>query len=528
MTKILKKDTVFDFNKECIKAFETLKEKLTNAPIMVSPDWSQPFELMLEFDIEIKNNKGVENVAADHLSRHKNPNLEELREEEIDDNFPDETLINVSSNDEDEIPWGHYGPSTIAKKVFDAGFYWKIIFKEAHTLVQNCDACQYFGPFPKSYKFEYILVSIDYVSKWAEAEALPTSDARVFKGPKLRSKWYGSFIIKHGFPSGYVELYDKNGGSFIVNGHRVKFYHDKEQLNELSSEEIHFMCEEGKTKAIPFMAPFPTDYHNTMPWVPEKPFIYSVVENTCNEAKLYDLDETGEGIVKGNLCDDAKSIWNSSTTSHARMPGLLLLLFLYLIFVRLVALRAMLNLTKYRKSKKKDEETNYTSTKNHGSRSSLEALREKKDQPFKLPSSEEFWVNAVLVKGVSLFALELGRGVRVEKPRVVSFLSRLSHQKRVIRRLMHHDLYLRGKALVERENVGFDLTKSDLYPSFVEDLTVKGVGLRVADSHIGNHREDDFTPLETIRRFLYIIGSRSLLSSKGRPLSQRGGYVINM
>ncbi|GKB58720.1 reverse transcriptase domain-containing protein [Tanacetum coccineum] len=35
------------------------------------------------------------------------------------------------------------------------------------------------GPFPKSYKFEYILVAVDYVSKWAEAQALPTNDARV-------------------------------------------------------------------------------------------------------------------------------------------------------------------------------------------------------------------------------------------------------------------------------------------------------------------------------------------------------------
>ncbi|GKC44838.1 hypothetical protein Tco_1062560 [Tanacetum coccineum] len=32
-----------------------------------------------------------------------------------------------------------------------------------------------------------------------------------------------------------------------------------------------------------------------------------------------------------------------------------------------------------------------------------------------------------------------------------------------------------------------------------------GVGLRVADSHTGNHREDDFTLLETILRFLNII-----------------------
>ncbi|GJW74722.1 hypothetical protein Tco_0134092 [Tanacetum coccineum] len=48
---------------------------------------------------------------------------------------------------------------------------------------------------------------------------------------------------------------------------------------------------------------------------------------------------------------------------------------------------------------------------------------------------------------------------------------------------LYHDLYLGRKALVERENVGFDLTKSDLCLSFIEYLTTKGVGLRVANSY---------------------------------------------
>nr|GFA69096.1 retrovirus-related Pol polyprotein from transposon 17.6 [Tanacetum cinerariifolium] len=101
----------------------------------------------------------------------------------------------------------HYGPNVTAKKVLDSGFYWPTIIKEAHTLVFLCEACQktghiskcddmplnniqvceifyiwgidFMGPFPKLHKFEYILVAVDYVSKWAEAQALPINDARV-------------------------------------------------------------------------------------------------------------------------------------------------------------------------------------------------------------------------------------------------------------------------------------------------------------------------------------------------------------
>ncbi|GJT58660.1 reverse transcriptase domain-containing protein [Tanacetum coccineum] len=44
-TKLLEKDTPFEFNGECQKAFESLKEKLTCAPVIVSPNWNLPFEL---------------------------------------------------------------------------------------------------------------------------------------------------------------------------------------------------------------------------------------------------------------------------------------------------------------------------------------------------------------------------------------------------------------------------------------------------------------------------------------------------
>ncbi|GJY48639.1 reverse transcriptase domain-containing protein [Tanacetum coccineum] len=48
MTRLLEKDTPFFFSKKCIEAFQTLKKKLTEAPILIAPDWNLPFELMCD------------------------------------------------------------------------------------------------------------------------------------------------------------------------------------------------------------------------------------------------------------------------------------------------------------------------------------------------------------------------------------------------------------------------------------------------------------------------------------------------
>ncbi|GKB65095.1 reverse transcriptase domain-containing protein, partial [Tanacetum coccineum] len=40
MTHLLEKETPFMFSKDCIDAFQTLKKKLTEAPILVVPDWN--------------------------------------------------------------------------------------------------------------------------------------------------------------------------------------------------------------------------------------------------------------------------------------------------------------------------------------------------------------------------------------------------------------------------------------------------------------------------------------------------------
>ncbi|GJV63840.1 reverse transcriptase domain-containing protein [Tanacetum coccineum] len=48
MTHLLEKETPFFFSEECIDSFNTLKRKLTEAPILIAPDWDLPFELMCD------------------------------------------------------------------------------------------------------------------------------------------------------------------------------------------------------------------------------------------------------------------------------------------------------------------------------------------------------------------------------------------------------------------------------------------------------------------------------------------------
>nr|GFC00349.1 reverse transcriptase domain-containing protein [Tanacetum cinerariifolium] len=48
MTHLLEKDTPFVFSEDCIQAFQTLKTKLTEAPILIAPNWDLPFELMCD------------------------------------------------------------------------------------------------------------------------------------------------------------------------------------------------------------------------------------------------------------------------------------------------------------------------------------------------------------------------------------------------------------------------------------------------------------------------------------------------
>ncbi|XP_070667039.1 uncharacterized protein [Malus domestica] len=254
--------------------------------------------LLQEFDIEIRDKKGSENVVADHLSRMVH-NEEALP---ILETFPDEQLMSIKVSEpwyadlvnflvtkripstytrhqrdklrhdarfyvwDDPYLWkfcpdqivrrcvhdsecrsilsfchtyacgGHFGTQRTALKVLQCGFYWPSIFKDARTFCLTCDKCQrmgnigardqmpqvsilnveifdvwgidFMGPFPSSYGFIYILLAVDYVSKWVEAKATRTNDSKVV-ADFIRTNIFARF--------GMPRVIISDGGSHFCN-----------------------------------------------------------------------------------------------------------------------------------------------------------------------------------------------------------------------------------------------------------------------------------------------------------------------
>ena len=257
--------------------------------------------LLQEFDLEIKDKKGCDNVIADHLSRIERSTAEEEKII-LTENFPNEQLFKVSF----QLPWyadivnylacgvipsefsyqqkrklrtdsryyiwddpllfkrsadmiirrcvseneqskimnechaspygGHFSGERTAHKILQSGFYWPTIFRDCAEWVKLCDRCQkignissrnemplrgimvmqlfdvwgidFMGPFPPSFGNLYILLAVDYVSKWVEAVSCPRNDANA-----VVSFLQKNILSRFGTPGTIIS----DGGSHFAN-----------------------------------------------------------------------------------------------------------------------------------------------------------------------------------------------------------------------------------------------------------------------------------------------------------------------
>ncbi|KAL8098862.1 hypothetical protein AgCh_031544 [Apium graveolens] len=129
----------------------------------------------------------------------------------------------------------HLAAKALAYKVIIQGYYWPTIHADSVAYVKKCSKCQKFsnvskqgsslpgsvlspisfvvwgidimGPFPRAKGgLRYVLVAIDYMTKWAEAKAMRTINQQDY------IKFVDAIVMRFGIP---IVLISDNGSQFV-------------------------------------------------------------------------------------------------------------------------------------------------------------------------------------------------------------------------------------------------------------------------------------------------------------------------
>nr|GEU90552.1 reverse transcriptase domain-containing protein [Tanacetum cinerariifolium] len=178
--------------------------------------------LLQEFNFKVIDTKGDENLAADRLSRLENPCENVLDPKEINETFPLKTLSMVTFRGDSSASWfADFANYHAAKKL---STFSKLATMDPHEDIMvltspsrrslilvsfgppstrmptsfSKTGIDFMGPFPSLRWNKYILVAVDYLSKWVEAKALPTNDVRVV------CKFLKSLFARFGAPRAII------------------------------------------------------------------------------------------------------------------------------------------------------------------------------------------------------------------------------------------------------------------------------------------------------------------------------------
>ncbi|GJS41732.1 reverse transcriptase domain-containing protein [Tanacetum coccineum] len=97
----------------------------------------------------------------------------------------------------------HAGPRSVVAKALRSGYYWPTMHADARKLIRECNSCQ--GPG----KVKFLIVAIDYFTKWIEAKPVAT-----ITGAQVKKFVYDNIVCKFGLPG---EIISDNGKQFRDN-----------------------------------------------------------------------------------------------------------------------------------------------------------------------------------------------------------------------------------------------------------------------------------------------------------------------
>nr|GEV66036.1 reverse transcriptase domain-containing protein [Tanacetum cinerariifolium] len=186
------KDTPFVFSEDYIQAFQTLKKKLTEAPILIAPNWDLTFELMCDasdFAIDFANYHAGNFLVKGMSTQQKNKFFKDVKHYFWDDPFLFKVMRKYGVTHRLSTTYHPQTSGQVEEKT-----------KRIHdSKIKNC------------------------VFNVGDQVLLLNSRLKIFSG-KLKSRWSGPFTIAKVFSYGTVELSQANGPNFKVNGHRIKHY----------------------------------------------------------------------------------------------------------------------------------------------------------------------------------------------------------------------------------------------------------------------------------------------------------------
>ncbi|GJY82374.1 reverse transcriptase domain-containing protein [Tanacetum coccineum] len=226
LTKLCEKDTPFEFNDECHNAFKLLNIKLTCTPVIISLNWNLLFKLMCDAsDVAVgailgqKDDKNIHPIYSASKTLNAAQQNYTITEKEL--------MAVVFAFDKfwSYLALKKCNPDLIAigeKRIFQL----HKLDEFRHQVYENS---RLYKARTKVWHDKKLKMRKEF--KYGNKVLLFHSKYK-FKQPKLRSRWLEPYVVKHQYPSGYVELYGKDGKTFIVNGHRLKLYHEEEDYND--------------------------------------------------------------------------------------------------------------------------------------------------------------------------------------------------------------------------------------------------------------------------------------------------------